>query len=108
MLPESGNLYDAPPATAAGESFSTLFACAGARVERIVSHSHASPPGYWYDQPGAEWVAVLQGEATLAFADGRTLALRAGDWITIPPHVRHRVERTGPATVWLAVHAGQE
>ena len=105
MLPESGNLYENLTAAPTGEEFHTLFQCGGARVERIVSHSHASAPGYWYDQPGAEWVAVLQGEATLEFADARVLEMLAGDWVSIPAHVRHRVQRTGPATVWLAVHA---
>ena len=106
LPPDSGNLYTELPATAEGEAFQTLFQCNGVRVERIVSNRHASPPGFWYDQAGGEWVAVLQGEATLEFADGRLLDLRAGDWVSIPAHVRHRVKRTGPATVWLAVHAG--
>jgi len=32
---------------------------------------------------------------------------RPGDWIEIPPHVRHRVEwtETDEPTVWLAIHA---
>ena len=104
--PASGNLYTALTATTEGEAFETLFQCSGARVERIVSHRHASPPGFWYDQDGGEWVAVLQGEATLEFADGRLLDLRGGAWVSIPAHVRHRVRRTGPETRWLAVHAG--
>lgn len=108
MLPESGNLYDKLPATHEGEEFQTLFQCPGTRVERIVSYRHASPPGFWYDQDDGEWVAVLQGEATLEFADARLLEMRAGDWVSIPAHVRHRVQRTGAATIWLAVHAGDE
>ena len=106
MLPDSGNLYDNLPAAQEGEEFQTLFRCQGTRVERIVSHHHASPPDFWYEQVGDEWVAVLQGEATLEFADARRLEMRAGDWVTIPAGVRHRVQRTGPATIWLAVHAG--
>lgn len=106
MLPESGNLYDKLPAAHEGEEFQTLFQGGSARVERIVSNRHASPPGFWYDQTGDEWVAVLQGEATLEFADARLLEMRAGDWISIPSHMRHRVQRTGPETIWLAVHAG--
>jgi cupin 2 domain-containing protein len=106
MLPESGNLYDKPSVAQDGEELQTLFQCGGARVERIVSHRHASPSGFWYDQAGGEWVAVLRGEATLEFADARLLHLRTGDWVSIPAHVRHRVKCTGPATIWLAVHAG--
>ena len=105
MLPDRGNLYQAPLPARNGEEFQTLFECPGVQVERIVSHRHASAPGFWYDQAGDEWVAVLQGEATLEFADARLLEMRAGDWISIPAHVRHRVQRTGPSTIWLAVHA---
>ena len=106
MLPESGNLYDPPVAAPQEhEACQTLFESGATRVERIVSHRHASPPGFWYDQPGSEWVAVLQGEATLEFAGERMVEMRGGDWVSIPAHVRHRVARTAPATIWLAVHA---
>jgi len=88
------------------ERFDTLFASPGTRIERIVSHGHASPPGFWYDQEQAEWVMVVQGEAVLVFADGERQALAPGDWLLIPAGCRHRVAATGPDTVWLAVHAG--
>ncbi|WP_018989515.1 cupin domain-containing protein [Aromatoleum toluclasticum] len=103
-MTDRGNLLDPLPPPGGGESFDTLFERAGTRIERIVSHGHASPPGFWYDQDEAEWVVVVQGEAVLAFADGERREMRAGDWATIAPHRRHRVESTGPATVWLAVH----
>lgn len=86
------------------EAFQTLLALPGARIERIISHGHASPADFWYDQPHAEWVMLVQGEAVLAFADGGEHPMRAGDWITLPAHCRHRVASTGPATIWLAVH----
>ena len=77
------------------------------RIERIVSHGEASPPGFWYDQAGAEWVVVLVGSAGLLF-DGelQELVLRKGDHVFIAPHRRHRVAWTDPheATIWLAVH----
>ncbi len=41
------------------------------RIERIVSHRHASPPGFWYDQTADEWVMLAQGSAVLEFDDGR-------------------------------------
>jgi cupin 2 domain-containing protein len=104
MSPTHGNLFAELPAPAADEAFETLFARVGLRIERIVSHRHASPPGFWYDQPGDEWVMLARGEASLEFADGRRFAMRAGDWVTIPAHCRHRVAATGPDTVWLAVH----
>jgi len=76
-----------------------------ARVERIVSRGHASPPDFWYDQEEAEWVLVVAGRARLRFQPERTLELGPGDHVLIPPHQRHRVEWTDPArdTIWLAV-----
>ena len=76
------------------------------RMERIVSHGQASPPGYWYDQDEHEWVMLLEGEATLRFEqDDQSLRLMPGMHVLIPAHVRHRVDWTTPAmrTVWLAV-----
>lgn len=99
-----GNLFAGLPPPAGGEIFHTLFANPGCRVERIVSHGHASPPGDWYDQEGDEWVVLLGGEAVLRFDGGDEVALKAGDWITIPAHLRHRVESASAEAVWLAVH----
>lgn len=101
--PAANLLADLPP-PAGGEIFQTLFASPGCRVERIVSHGHATPPGEWYDQDEDEWVALLRGEAVLAFADGETMALTAGDWVGIPARRRHRVESVSQDAVWLAVH----
>ncbi|NMG77069.1 cupin domain-containing protein [Aromatoleum diolicum] len=103
-MPMQGNLFAALPPPGADETFDTLFEHPQLRIERIVSDGHASPEGFWYDQTQTEWVMVVQGEAVIAFADDRREAMRAGDWLTIPAHCRHRVESTGPATVWLAVH----
>ena len=97
------NLFDGLPATApAQEDVVPLFGVPGGRVERIVSFGHRSD---WYDQDQDEWVAVLAGEGVLEFGDGSTRTLRAGDFITIPRHLRHRVAATaqGEPTVWLAV-----
>ena len=35
---------------------------------------------------------------------GERLELDEGDYLAIPPHARHRVDETGPATIWLVVH----
>lgn len=77
------------------------------RVERILSDAHASPPGYWYDQDRSEWVMVVQGSAGLLFeGEDGAVVLRAGDYVDIPAHKKHRVEWTDPdvKTVWLAVY----
>jgi cupin 2 domain-containing protein len=97
------NLFDALPASApAQEDVVPLFGSSYGRVERIVSFGHTTD---WYDQDEDEWVAVLAGEGVLEFADGSTRTLRAGDYLTIPRHLRHRVAATAAdrPTVWLAV-----
>lgn len=76
------------------------------RIERILSKGHSSPEDGWYDQPQSEWVMLLQGQARLGFADGSTLALKAGDYLLIPSHCKHRVDWTSndPVCIWLAIH----
>ena len=101
------NLFDEMPAAlAAAEQFTELLSRPGLRIERIVSTGQASPPDFWYDQAEGEWVIVLQGEAKLRLADEATARhLKAGDFVDIAPHRRHRVDWT-PAdqpTIWLAV-----
>ncbi|MCJ2070320.1 cupin domain-containing protein [Methylobacterium sp. J-030] len=97
------------PSGGADEVVSLLLSAPGLRVDRIVSTGQASPPGFHYDQPHAEWVAVLAGSADLRFADEtEPRRLIAGDAILIAPHRRHRVERTESPTVWLAIHFGAD
>lgn len=99
-----GNLLADFPAAGPEEVFQPLFANANCRIERIVSFGHASPPGFWYEQAEDEWVVLLAGSAVLAFADGRTQALGAGDWVSLTAGCRHRVESVSDDAVWLAVH----
>jgi len=103
----SANLFaDLPRSTATDEQFSQLLNRPGLRIERIVSTGQASPEGFWYDQPEGEWVVLLQGEAKLRFADEADARhLRAGDYLDIAAHRRHRVDWTPPGqiTLWLAV-----
>ena len=107
MTIKSGNLFDGIPDTLAAEQITALLTTPNVRIERIVSRGHASPPGFWYDQPQAEWVIVLAGSAAIAFeGEASPRTLRRGDHLHIPAHARHRVEWTdaGEPTVWLAVH----
>jgi len=102
-----GNLFADVPERLAREEITTLLESAALRIERIVSRGQASPPGFWYDQPQAEWVVVLAGRAELRFeGEAATRRMERGDWLHIPAHRRHRVEWTDPtqATIWLAVH----
>lgn len=101
------NLFAQLPPQLPDELFQVLAEGSGARVERIVSRGHASPNGFWYDQPQAEFVLLIRGAARLQFeANGEEVALGPGDYLLIQPHQRHRVQWTTPAelTIWLAVH----
>lgn len=100
------NLLRDLPDASGGEVTETLLAVPGLRIERIVSLGQASPPGFWWDQSEAEWVALLAGAARLRFADeAEDRVLAAGDWVHIAAHRRHRLAWTDPCqpTVWLAV-----
>jgi cupin 2 domain-containing protein len=77
------------------------------KIERIVSTGQASSPGFWYDQPWDEWVALLSGSALLRLeSEAQARKLAAGDCLLIPAHTRHRVDWTSadPPAIWLAVH----
>lgn len=102
----SGDLLRDLPRNLPEELVETLLGSDTVRIERIVSTGHASPEGFWYDQPGREFVLVVQGRARLEFDDGETLSLESGGWVDIAAHRRHRVASTDPEepTVWLAVH----
>ncbi|MDD2605214.1 MAG: cupin domain-containing protein [Desulfobacteraceae bacterium] len=102
----TANLFAAIPDKLPDEAVATLAASNHVRIERIVSRGHASPPGFWYDQNEDEWVAVLQGEAEIAFeGQGQPVHLEPGDHLLIEAHRRHRVVSTAPDqdTIWLAV-----
>ena len=101
-----GNLLRDLPDAGTGEVSDSVVAAPGLRIERIVSLGQRSPPGFWCDQPQAEWVLLLAGAARLRFADeDEERALGPGDWVHIAAHRRHRVAWTDPEhpTVWLAV-----
>ena len=93
--------------TAKTEQFSELLKRPGLRIERIVSTGQCSPEGFWYDQPEGEWVLLIQGAARLRFADeAKPRQLKAGDFVDIAPHRRHRIDwtTTEQPTIWLAIH----
>ncbi len=101
------NLFSNIPADLPDEVTETLLESESVRVERIVSHGHASPQDFWYDQDEHEWVDLLSGAATLRFED-ETVEMKHGDYMNIPAHMRHRVEWTTPdePTIWLTIHYG--
>ena len=101
------NLLANLPRDLPDEFFTTLLQAPGIRIERIVSHGHKSPDGFWYDQPTSEWVLVLKGAAKIEFEE-TTVEMGPGDYVDIPAHRKHRVAWTTPdePTIWLAVHYG--
>ena len=98
------NLFADLPQQLPDELFTTLLEAANVRIERIVSHGHASPEDFWYDQSQHEWIMVLKGAARLQFEDGM-VEMKVGDFVNIPANKKHRVEWTMPnePTIWLAV-----
>ena len=107
MMIRSGNLFDDFPRELGEEQLIELVRTGSVRIERIVSRGQASPPGFWYDQDWDEWVLLIAGSAELRFeTEPAPRRLGRGDYIHIPAHARHRVERTdaNEPTVWLAVH----
>jgi cupin 2 domain-containing protein len=104
MTPRVENIYKGLPGSIGLEQFLTLFENGSVKIERIASRSHSSPPGFWYDQTQDEWVIALRGQATIEFEGGEFVEMEEGDHLAIPSRVKHRVERTGPDTLWLAVH----
>jgi cupin 2 domain-containing protein len=100
------NLFADLPTSVTEEVFQTLLNTSGFRIERIVSHGHVSPEGFWYDQDAHEWVVLLSGAARLRFEGEEPFEMTSGAYLNIPAHKRHRVEWTDPnqPTIWLAVH----
>lgn len=101
------NIFGNIPTKLSDELFEEILTGNTFKMERIVSRGHASPEDFWYDQEENEWVILLQGSANLRFAGTEELIiLRPGDYVQIPRHDRHRIERTDPdkETIWLAVY----
>ena len=102
------NIFDDLPQQLPKEVVQTLIRAADVRIERIISHGHASAPDFWHNQPQHEWVIVLKGAARFQFEDGQ-IEMKVGDFINIPAFTRHRVDWTMPdePTVWLGVRYGK-
>ncbi len=99
-----GRLFGPSDAPSSGERVHPLVGISDVVIEEIVSS--AQPDPVVYDQPHHEWVVVIGGSATVQ-VEGEAVPLTTGDWLSIPPRVRHRVTATDQGTVWLAVHVGR-
>ena len=102
---DSDNIFKSISGDFSEEIFTILVESEGVKIERIVSTGQSSPPEWWYDQEENEWVIVLEGEAILSFPKAEDIHLKAGDYINIPAHQKHRVSWTkqNTKTIWLAV-----
>jgi len=100
------NIYELPPEVNQLEKFEQIVSSKDIHIERIISTGQTTSAGEWYDQELDEWIILLQGEAELSYADHTRIKLKAGDYLLIPAHTKHRVEYTSiePACIWLAVH----
>ena len=105
MLNKS-NILDSIPNDLKDELFEEIISKDGLKIEIIVSKGHTTTEFDWYDQDSDEWVILLKGEAVLSFEDEDDVRLKAGDYLNIPAHKKHRVSWTKPNTesIWLAVH----
>ena len=103
---KKSNIFDLIPVTLKDELFEELISKEGLKIERIVSRGHVTPEFEWYDQRREEWVILLKGEAVISFLNEDDVRLKAGDYINIAAHKKHRVSWTKPNedTLWLAVH----
>ena len=100
------NIFNLPSSLPNEELFESIVTNNSILIERIVSTGQVTPPGKWYDLDKDEWVILLQGKAILFYEDGLPIELKAGDYLFIPAHQKHRVEYTSskPPCIWLAVH----
>lgn len=96
------NLFHLPSTPLDEEWIDTLVDNPTLRIERIISTGQTSS---WYCQQEHEFVSLLQGEAELEWEDGTKTHLVAGDTLTIPAHISHRVSYTSsqPPCVWLCI-----
>ena len=92
------------PSDSGSEQFFPLVTTPMVTLEKIESYGCITQEGYWYDQEDTEWVMLVAGSATLTFESGGSLSLGAGDYVTLPPHCKHRVDWCSEDAIWLALH----
>ena len=102
---EKGNLFKNIPESLPNEILENIVESENCKIERIVSKGHTTPEGKWYDQDKNEWVIIIKGNAELLFEGNKRVKMQEGDYINIPAHVKHRIEKTDTKkeTIWLAV-----
>lgn len=102
----SKNIFENIPVDLKEEFFEELINSEHFKLERIISEGHSSPPNFWYDQDKNEFVMLLSGSAEIVLENEEKVNLAPGDYLIIPAHKKHRVERTDTKTktFWIAIH----
>ena len=103
---KKGNLYEKIPEKLPKELFTALVKKNSLKIERIVSRKHITQKGRWYNQDKNEFVLVIKGSAELTFMKNKKherIKMKKGDYINIPTHLKHRVDKTDKETIWLTV-----
>jgi cupin 2 domain-containing protein len=103
MLPEIHNLLPSANTVQNAEHVNLLLQTPHLRLEQIISYGTPSAENFWYDQNETEWVLLARGEAVLEFERNEKVLLKAGDYLLIPAHEKHRVASCSEDAVWLAV-----
>ncbi|MEJ5351760.1 MAG: cupin domain-containing protein [Melioribacteraceae bacterium] len=106
MKIEVKNIFEKIPEDLSKEFIEDILIAENFRIERIISQAHTSPEGFWYDQNQNEFVLLLSGGAEILFEDNYLVKLKPGDYLIIPAHVKHRVEKTDSdkLTYWLTLY----
>jgi len=105
-FPKVSNIFE-HPVRSDTEEFNTLLSTKSFNLEKIVSYGQSTPVGQWYDQEQIEWVMLVKGKAVLRFDPDGLIVLKDGDFLTIPAHLKHRVEECSDDAIWLALHTRQ-
>jgi len=102
----SKNMYEDLPENLRDEIIQVIAENSNIKIEKIISHGQSSPQNFWYDQEQNEFVLLLKGSAELLFENDEQVKMNEGDYIIIPSHKKHRIEKTSETekTIWLAIH----
>lgn len=86
------NPFSSRPTSPPNELTETLVQATSIRIERIISHGHASRKGIWHIQTENESVLLVQCAAQLWFED-ELVELKSGNRIDIPAYRMHEITR---------------
>jgi|SRR3989338_454856 len=102
---KNGNFFSKIPKSIPKELFETIVSSNDFKIEKIISKGHKTKKDYWYDQDNNESVLILNGSAELLFENEELIKMKEGEYIIIPAHKKHRVEKTDEKkeTIWLTI-----